>query len=296
MPIADAVRWLFRSLDCSFLHRVHGNISSVALADSLEIDCTAHKKVPPENNSNMPVANSVPCPPTLSFPKTLTNIQVVNAATGAARLNTIRCALVCLLVLPCFSSTDVSPNAAGALCIISARNTMSPVLACDTKDDAANAIPSAAACITSPIVVAELFGAVLSPNSSRESSTDNRGELVRWGPSDRLAKEICMGFLGARREASRGTWSIRYIIIKPAISAKPTHACGSLSGCSSCRSDRRLLRPNSSARGAAGDGESGTGAGLVGECVALLYSVSIPSGMMMIKQLPTSLRESQLLN
>ena len=40
-----------------------------------------------------------------------------------------------------------------------------------------------------------------------------------------------------------------------------------------------------------------TGAELeIGECVALLYSVSIPSGMMMIKQVPTSLRESQLLS
>jgi len=181
----------------------------------------------------MPVANSVPWPPTLSLPNTFTRIQVVIAATGAARLNTIRCALVCLLVLPCFSSTDVSPNAAGALCIISARNTMSPVLACDTKDDAANAMPSAAACITSPIVVAELFGAVGSPNSSRDSSTDNRGELVRWGPCDRFASEICMGFRGERRKARRGTWSIRYIMMKPEMSAKPTHACGSLPECAS---------------------------------------------------------------
>lgn len=82
-------------------------------------------------------------------------MNVAIAPSGAAKLNTMRCARACRFENPCFNSTDVSPKAAGALWIIRARKTTNPVLDSEMKDDAASAIPSAAACITKPIVVEE---------------------------------------------------------------------------------------------------------------------------------------------
>lgn len=79
---------------------------------------------------------------------------VTSAPTGAARLNTMRCTLAARLLNPCLSSVDVSPNAAGALWTRMAKKMIRPTFMFDVVADAPIATPSAAAWITSPIVVA----------------------------------------------------------------------------------------------------------------------------------------------
>ena len=75
-----------------------------------------YKKVPPENNNRTPVhhfinAGSAVPPP----PNARTTSHVPTAPAGAARLNTTKCALAPRFPKPCFRSTEVSPNEAGAL-------------------------------------------------------------------------------------------------------------------------------------------------------------------------------------
>lgn len=75
-----------------------------------------YKNVPAENSSVIPIHHFVcSSPPSLLPPRALTTTQVAIAPIGAARLNTIKWPLAALFVSPCFSNTDVRPNAAGAL-------------------------------------------------------------------------------------------------------------------------------------------------------------------------------------
>lgn len=83
-----------------------------------------------------------------------TIIQVPSAPAGAARLKKSKCTLAALFPSPCFSSTDVSPNAAGALCTIIARKmTNESPLVVEEYEEAPSAIPSAAAWMHRPNVV-----------------------------------------------------------------------------------------------------------------------------------------------
>lgn len=114
----------------------------------------AYKNVPPEKRSSIPVRHWVPDVSPAPDPVRCTNKKVAKAPTGAARLKTNRCALAARLDKPCLSNTDVSPKDAGALCTIIARKIMKlrPV----SELDAPSAIPSAAAWMTRPVVVAKL--------------------------------------------------------------------------------------------------------------------------------------------
>lgn len=116
---------------------------------------STHKKVPPENSNSTPVhhlinAGSALPPP----PSARTMSHVPTAPAGAARLKITRCALAPRLPKPCLSNTDVSPNAAGALCTMIATNMIRDNEVVDVEDeDAPSAIPSAAAWMQRPSVV-----------------------------------------------------------------------------------------------------------------------------------------------
>lgn len=114
-----------------------------------------YRNVPAENNNSMPV-HHWPFSPSMCVPppRMLTNSQVVNAPNGAARLKMMRWPRAALLLSPCFSNTDVSPNAAGALWIMIATKMMNPSLVLEEVAEAPIAMPSAAAWITRPVVVA----------------------------------------------------------------------------------------------------------------------------------------------
>lgn len=81
----------------------------------LLVQSFTYKNVPPENKSSMPVHQLPDALSILPPPISLTNNQVERAPTGAARLNTIKWARAARFDKPCFRSTDVRPNAAGAL-------------------------------------------------------------------------------------------------------------------------------------------------------------------------------------
>lgn len=148
--------WLLPAL-CA-LQRTLGRFESAqvtTLSPRLLDGGKTHKNVPPEKSNNTPVhhfisAGSALPPP----PNALTTTHVPTAPAGAARLNTTRCALAPLFPKPCFSSTDVSPNAAGALWTMIATKMIRESEAVeDEVDDAPSAIPSAAACMQRPSVV-----------------------------------------------------------------------------------------------------------------------------------------------
>jgi hypothetical protein len=82
--------------------------------------------------------------------------QVVRAPKGAARLKIIKWPRAALFDNPCLRRTDVRPKAAGALCTIMATNIIKPSDMFEVDADAPIAMPSAAACITRPVVVAKL--------------------------------------------------------------------------------------------------------------------------------------------
>jgi hypothetical protein len=113
-----------------------------------------YKNVPAENKSSIPVHHCPLSPSICAPPSILSNNHVESAPHGAAKLNTIRCPLAALLLNPCFNNTLVNPNAAGALCTIIAIKIINPSLVLLLDAEAPIAIPSAAACITSPVVVA----------------------------------------------------------------------------------------------------------------------------------------------
>lgn len=115
---------------------------------------TAYKNVPPENSSSTPVHHLIPSSSAPPPPNVLTTTHVATAPAGAARLNTTRCARAPLFPSPCFNSTAVSPNAAGALCTIIATNIIRERdVVAELVEEAPRAMPSAAACIHSPRVV-----------------------------------------------------------------------------------------------------------------------------------------------
>lgn len=85
--------------------------------------------------------------------------QVPNAPTGAARLNTTKCALAPLFPSPCFSNTDVRPKAAGALWTITATKMIKEREVVELEEEEApRAIPSAAAWMHNPSVVERARG------------------------------------------------------------------------------------------------------------------------------------------
>ena len=113
-----------------------------------------YKNVPPENNNSTPVHHLMPSSSPPPPPRALTATHVTTAPAGAAKEKTTKCALAPLFPRPCFSSTAVSPKAAGALCTMIATNIirLKDVVA-ELEDEAPSAIPSAAAWIQRPRVV-----------------------------------------------------------------------------------------------------------------------------------------------
>ena len=87
--------------------------------------------------------------------KIFTRAHVNSAPIGAAKLKTMRWFRALRFESPCLSNAEVKPNAAGALCIIKATKTMNPSLLEEAVEEAPKAMPSAAACMTSPTVVEE---------------------------------------------------------------------------------------------------------------------------------------------
>lgn len=144
--------------------------------------------MPAENNKRTPVLHWVAVKSLLEpEPMTCTNKKVANAPKGAARLKTSKCALAARLERPCFSKTDVRPKDAGALWTIIARNIIKlrPV----SELDAPRAIPSAAAWITSPVVVAKLW-LLLGLFPASRSPPSREGDELRRNPEPRLSREI----------------------------------------------------------------------------------------------------------
>ena len=186
-----------------------------------------YRNVPAENSNSIPVHH---CPLSPSIlpppPRMCTSTQVTNAPNGAARLKIIRWPLAALFDKPCFSSTDVRPNAAGALWIMIATKMMNPNFVSEEEAEAPIAIPSAAAWITSPAVVArERVCLGVGVRDCRKESDSSSPELieVEWRPWDRLSRLMCLVGGGACRfsEACRGSLSIRNMRIKPVIREKP---------------------------------------------------------------------------
>ena len=186
-----------------------------------------YRNVPAENNNSMPV-HHWPFSPSMCVPppRMLTNSQVVNAPNGAARLKMMRWPRAALLLSPCFSNTDVSPNAAGALWIMIATKMMNPSLVLEEVAEAPIAMPSAAAWITRPVVVARervCFGVGVS-DWRKESDSSSPDEMeVECRPWERLSREMCrVGGGGCRfSDACRGSLSIRNMRMKPVIREKP---------------------------------------------------------------------------
>ena len=110
--------------------------------------------MPPEKSRSIPVRHREPVSSLLEDPTICTKRKVARAPTGAAKLKISRCALAARLDSPCFSRIEVNPKEAGALCTMIARKIikLSPV----SELDAPSAMPSAAAWITNPVVVAKL--------------------------------------------------------------------------------------------------------------------------------------------
>lgn len=120
--------------------------------------------------------------PALPPPNALTTTQVAIAPTGAARLKTIKWPLAARFVSPCFRSTEVKPNAAGALWTMMARKMMKLRLVLDVEDEAPSAMPSAAAWMTSPVVVDRLReGCGKGVSMMLSDSASWLGEEVRCG-------------------------------------------------------------------------------------------------------------------
>ena len=149
------------SVSCIVCIATYLFISSQQLCTSINPIKTAengsYRNVPPENSKRTPVHHRVlisSTSPPAPAPNILTTNHVPTAPTGAARLNTTKWALAPLFPNPCLSSTLVSPNAAGALWIMMARNIIKPSPVLEPEEwDAPSAIPSAAAWITRPSVV-----------------------------------------------------------------------------------------------------------------------------------------------
>lgn len=126
-------------------------------------------------------------------PSNLIISQVDNAPTGAAKLKMTKCPRAARFDKPCLKRTEVRPNAAGALWIMMAKKIINPSFVLDVADEAPMAMPSAAACITKPIVVARVlvcFGVGVSePRKPSSSSTD--GLSTMFPP--KLSKLKCWG-------------------------------------------------------------------------------------------------------
>lgn len=196
-----------------------------------------HKNVPAENNNNMPVHHcSPPLPSVATFPplppRNSSTIQyVTNAPTGAAALNTIKCPLAARFDSPCLSKTDVNPKAAGALCTMIATKMMKPRRISSVVALAPIAMPSAAAWMTSPTVVASVracFGEGLrkedrkpsvSEDPSRPSRTDSEMEEV-----SRLSREMCRVCGVEEEDEEKACWgrrSMRNMRAKPRVRERP---------------------------------------------------------------------------
>lgn len=73
-----------------------------------------------------------------------TNAQVTNAPNGAAKLKINKWFLTLGFPIPLLNSTDVNPNAAGALWSMIARKIIADKAVFSAVDEAPSAIPSAA--------------------------------------------------------------------------------------------------------------------------------------------------------
>jgi hypothetical protein len=103
-----------------------------------------YKNVPPEKQSTQPVDQVRPSsPPSRPRPNVCTIAHVASAPMGAARLKNARCVRAVFLDNPCFSRTDVRPNAAGALCSMMAKNITNDSEVEGAVEEAPSAMPSA---------------------------------------------------------------------------------------------------------------------------------------------------------
>jgi len=226
----------------------------------------------------MPVHHCADSPSMLSPPTSETRKYVASAPAGAARLNTMRCTRAARFERPCFRRMEVNPKAAGALCTKMARKMISPTFKLDVVADAPIAMPSAAAWITRPVVVARLrvcFGDGL--NEPRKPSDSSSPDVL--GPA-RFSKLTCL-FVGAVWNLSvawRGSRSMRNISAKPMTRVKPIWNAGSSSCCFAGSPSLFNVPSASTARALC----------WCSECCEAAARASMPSGRMTIKQLPTS--------
>jgi hypothetical protein len=148
---------VMRRMRSILLHRVHRHISAYTSqhSETRQSNRGTYKNVPAEKSRSTPVRHRVELSSPLEpDPRVFTMMKVSRAPTGAAKLKTSKWALAARLDRPCLSRTDVKPKEAGALWTRSARKMTKLRLALDP--DAPRAMPSAAAWITSPVVVAKL--------------------------------------------------------------------------------------------------------------------------------------------
>ena len=159
--------------------------------------------MPPEKHSTHPVVHVKPSsPPRFPRPSTCTRAQVTNAPAGAARLKKARCVRAVRFERPCLRSTEVRPKAAGALCSMIAMKTTSVRDVDGAVDEAPSAMPSAHACTTSPMVVADVVlrrveGAMgVGVRRAGDEGTLMAPKLMvdaLCGPRARFEREMCMG-------------------------------------------------------------------------------------------------------
>ncbi|KAK7739609.1 hypothetical protein SLS63_001955 [Diaporthe eres] len=124
---------------------------------------------------------------------------------------------------PCLSSMDVRPNAAGALWIMMAMKIMRPSFMSLVVADAPIAMPSAAAWITRPVVVARLFDCLgvgaKEPRNPSVSSSASPFTLAE----PRLSRLMCLvaGAALIPSVACCGILSMRNMRMKPSIKESP---------------------------------------------------------------------------
>ena len=177
----------------------------------------------------MPVHHWADSPSILSPPTSETRKYVANAPAGAARLNTMRWTRIARFDRPCFSKIDVRPKAAGALWTKIARKMIIPTCKLAVVADAPIAIPSAAACMTRPVVVARLRACL--GDGRREPRKPSASSSPDALDPARFSKLTCL-FVGAAWNLSvawRGSRSTRNISVKPMTRAKPIWNAGSSS-------------------------------------------------------------------
>lgn len=124
---------------------------------------------------------------------------------------------------PCLRSTDVRPNAAGALCSMIAKKMTMDNDVEGVVEDAPSAIPSAQACTMSPMVAAGVFldadagspGVCRGVTAALSMAMPLRLKCeLLCGPRAKLDSEMCMAwYFGLAEDMASGRWSMRNMSI-----------------------------------------------------------------------------------